>query len=170
MRVKILVVIAMARVQGEIGGRITPSGVRHVNEHISGPRGPMAYLRRNGGIVSLPEPDLNAIISGFRHDVVSTTILVKWCAVGGATVGEADTTPLVEVDQCVAVVAEGGPAASFFVYGESQGPSSHPSGRETHPVCGRLPPWGKIVHPGAVCNVAWFLAFKLTPVRDEAHA
>ena len=65
----------------------------------------MAYLRWDGGIVSLPEPDFNAMISGFRHDVVSTAIGVKWCAIGGATV-EGDTTPLVEVDRCVAVVAD----------------------------------------------------------------
>jgi len=96
----------------------------------------MAYLRWDGGIVSLPEPDFNAIISGFRHDVVSTTILVKWCAVGGATVGEADTTPLVEVDECVAVVAERGPAASFFDYGESQGPSIQVEARHTQFAAG----------------------------------
>jgi hypothetical protein len=115
VRVKILVVIAMARVQGEVRSRIAPREVRRVNEHISAPCRPMAYRRWDGVIASLSEPDFNAGISRFRHDVVSTTIEVKWCAVGGATVGEGDTTPLVEVNKCVAVVAGGSPAASFFV-------------------------------------------------------
>ena len=115
MRVKILVVTAMARVQGEVRGRITPRGVRHVNEHISAPCSPMAYLLWDCVIASPPEPYFNAGISRSRHDIVSTTIEVKWCAVGGATVGEGDTTPLVGVSKCVAVVAGGSPAASFFV-------------------------------------------------------
>src|SRR5579863_7454916 len=131
----------------------------------------MAYLRWDGRIVSLPEPDLDAIISGFRHDVVSTTIEVKWCAVGGggATVGEDDTTPLVGVGKCVAVVAGGSPVASFFRLRRESG-SEHPSRKETHPVCDRFAPWGNSVHPGSVCKVAWFCVFKLTPVREEVRA
>jgi hypothetical protein len=86
MRVKVLVVIAIVRVKREVCGRFTPGGVRRERLSLA-----LGYLWWDVGAISLPEPDLDAIVSRSRHDVVSATIEVKRRAVG-ATVEE-DATP-----------------------------------------------------------------------------
>jgi hypothetical protein len=103
--VKVLVVLAT--VQREVCGRFAPSGVR--KEHISLEQPALSYLRWDVA-VSRPEPDLNAIISRSGHDVISTTIEVKCRAVGGATVRDEDTTPLVVICRSPAAVADGSSA------------------------------------------------------------
>jgi hypothetical protein len=112
MRVKELVVIAIARFHREVRGRWTPSGVR--DKRYSRPRLPQCYLRWDIGAISWPEPDLNAVIPRFRHDVVSAAIVIKCRTVGEATVGEEDTTPLIEVDGGVAIGAESSSATVCF--------------------------------------------------------
>jgi len=158
MRVKELIVIAIARFHREVRGRWTPSRVR--DERFSRPRLPQCYLRWDIGAISWPEPDLNAVISRFRHDIVSATIVVKCSTVGEATVREDDPTPLIEVDGGVAIGADGSSATLFFSVGAC-------TRDDAYPVCGRFQPAGGIVHPGRVCRVAWFSVFKLTPTREK---
>jgi len=107
MRVKELVVIAIVRVYREARVRWTPSVKGVSNERFSVPCSPQGYLWWGVKAVSRPEPDLNAAISRFQHDVVSTTIEVKRGAVGGDICGELDATPLVEISVSIAVVTKG---------------------------------------------------------------
>jgi hypothetical protein len=110
MRIKELVVTAEARVQREVRGGWTPSGVREERFSLEHPA--IGYLYWDVGAVSWPEPDLNAAIARLRHDVVSATVVVKFCAVGQVTV-QLNATPLVEVGISVAVVTECGSAVPF---------------------------------------------------------
>jgi len=168
MCVKVLVVLATVR--REVSGRFAPSGVR--KEQISLEQPALSYLRWDVGAVSRPEPDLNAVISRFGHDVISTTIEVKCCAVGGATVRDEDTTPLVVICRSPAAVTDG--SSAWFTKQKAEKElecSERTQGKETYPVWGRSGPSGGIAHPGRVCKVAWFCMFKLTPAREEAlHA
>jgi len=112
MCVKVLVVIAKARIHGEVRSGFTPSGVRCDLFSIRYPT--LDYLRWDVGAISRPEPELNAGISRVQHNVVSATIEVKCRAVGGATSREDDTTPLVGVGGRFAVVTGDGSVRSFF--------------------------------------------------------
>ena len=103
MRIKELVITTVARLQGEVRGGQTPRGVRE--ERFSLEHSAMGYLYWDVGAVSFPEPDLNAALARFQHDVVSATVQVKCCAVGQATV-QLNATPLVEIGESVAVVTE----------------------------------------------------------------
>jgi hypothetical protein len=151
MRIKKLVVTAEARVQREVCGGLTPSGVREQRFSLEHPAAGNLY--RDVGAFSWPEPDLNAAIARFRHDVVSAIVEVECGAVGQATV-QLNATPLVEVGKSVAVVTECSSAWPFVKknkVGRDLGSRGY-----THPVCTRL---GGIVHPGRVCKVAWFCTF-----------
>lgn len=75
MRIKELVVTARARVQREVRGGRTPSGVREQRFSLEHPA--IGNLFWDVGAVSWPEPDLNAAIARFQHDVVSATVEVK---------------------------------------------------------------------------------------------
>jgi len=110
MRVKVLVVIAMARVHRERRGWLTPSRVRR--ECFSPALG---NLRWDAGAVSRPEPDLNATISRSRHNIISSAIEVKGSAVGEGTV-ELHPAPLIAADRGVAVAADGSSTGSFSRY------------------------------------------------------
>lgn len=123
MCVKVLVVVAKARVHGKVRSGFTPSGVRRDLFSIRYPTSD--YLRWDIGAISRPEPELNAGISRFRRNVVSATIEVKCRAVGGATSREDDTTPFVGVGERVAVVAGGGSVRSFFEKGEKKNQVRH---------------------------------------------
>jgi hypothetical protein len=111
MRVKELVVSAVARVQREVCGRSTPKRVRKNRFSLVQPA--VKDLRWDVGTVSRPEPDLNTTIARLHHDIESATVEVKSRAVGLGTV-ELNATPLVEVSESVAVVAQCGSAGSFF--------------------------------------------------------
>ena len=113
MRVKELVVIAIARVNREARVRWTPSGKGVNNERFSVRCSPQGYLRWDVKTVSWPEPDMNAAISRFHHGVVSATIEVKRGAIGGDIVGELDATPFVEISVSIAVVTNAGSVVSF---------------------------------------------------------
>jgi len=159
MCVKVLVVIAKARVHGEVRSGFTPSSVRCDLFSIRYPTSD--YLRWDVGAISRPEPELNAGISRFRYNVISATIEVKCRAVGGATSREDDTTPFVGVGERVAVVAGGGSVRSNFEKENSVSVRANRKG--SYPVCGRALLLGGIVHPGVVCKLAWFCVLKLMP-------
>ena len=156
MCVKVLVVIAIARVQREVRSGFPPSGVRCNLFSIWYPA--LGYLRWDVGTISRPEPKSNAGISRSRRNVVSATIEVKWRTVGGAT--EEDTTPFVGVGERVAVVAGGGSVRSYFETEQRRSGSECANRQRTYPVCARP---GGIVHPGVVCKLAWFSVLKLIP-------
>jgi hypothetical protein len=161
MCVEILVVLATVR--REVCGRFAPSGVG--KEQISFEQPALSYLRWDVA-VSRPEPDLDAVISRLGHDVIPTTIEVKCRTVGGATVRNEDTTPLVVICRSPAAVADGSSAWVTKQKAEKElERSERARGKDTYPVWGRSGPSGGIAHPGRVCKVAWFCTFKLTPAR-----
>jgi hypothetical protein len=102
MRIKELVVSAVARVQREVCGWSTPKRVRKNWFSLVQPT--VKDLRWDVGTVSRPEPDLNATIARLHHDIEPAMVEVKSRAIGLGTI-ELNATPLVEVDQSVAVVA-----------------------------------------------------------------
>ena len=111
MRVKVLLVVTIFGVEGEVCGRETPTEIR---EHRGSLRRPVADHIWDIAL-SWKEPDFDRVGPSV-HCEIPATGLVERGAVGRAGrdgVGENDTTPCVEVDRRVAITIHGLSTTNF---------------------------------------------------------